>query len=357
MIYIIILVAVFFIIGALSNDDESVSDNTATRNYSYTTKLEGKYLHLSMDTIPYGTEVVILELAYQGQNVKSYYDIFNDEEGNFITGARNNDNNGPYSISVPINALILPRNKDITLDFNITLLKDGVILDKLKSQEEIRISSSSFLLMEWFIPTIKILAYYSIKKGDSNDSKSWSKDNIKVIKNVFSNHIESNPEERDFLKNQMKILSGTSIDLRECVKDFNNRANTTNDKNTIFYASARIIINNLESGKWLHIEKGLAEIKNLSKLMGISNEILEDVYSVFETLENQDKPTEASDNLKALKVLGLLEGATIDEMRRAYRLKIKDFHPDKYTHLPESVKLVLQEKAQELNLAKETLRF
>jgi len=31
----------------------------------------------------------------------------------------------------------------------------------------------------------------------------------------------------------------------------------------------------------LHIEKGLAEIKNLSKLMGISNEILEDVYSGF----------------------------------------------------------------------------
>ena len=55
--------------------------------------------------------------------------------------------------------------------------------------------------------------------------------------------------------------------------------------------------------------------------------------------------------------MNMLEGATIDEMRRAYRLKIKDFHPDKYTHLPESVKLVLQEKAQELNLAKETLRF
>ena len=135
------------------------------------------------------------------------------------------------------NALILPRNKDITLDFNITLLKDGVILDKLKSQEEIRISSSSFLLMEWFIPTIKILAYYSIKKVILMIQNLGPKTTLKVIKNVFSNHIESNPEELDFLKNQMKILSGTSIDLRECVKDFNNRANTTNDKNTIFYAS------------------------------------------------------------------------------------------------------------------------
>ena len=47
-------------------------------------------------------KLLFLNLLYQGQNVKSYYDIFNDEEGNFITGARNNDNNGPYSISEPI---------------------------------------------------------------------------------------------------------------------------------------------------------------------------------------------------------------------------------------------------------------
>ena len=63
----------------------------------------------------------------------------------------------------------------------------------------------------------------------------------------------------------------------------------------LFSMHQSIIINNLDSGKWLHIEKGLAEIKNLSKLMGISNEILEDVYSGFETLKNQDRPTEASE--------------------------------------------------------------
>lgn len=355
MIYIIILVAVFFIIGNLSNDDDVVPDKINSKQYSYTTRVEDKYLYLKIDTIPQDTEIIILEILYQGQYVKSYHDFFNDDAGNFVTGARNN--NGLYLITVPINALILPRNKDITLNFEVSLLKNGTIFDKLKSEEEVKIDSRPFLMMEWFIPTLEILTYFSIKKGDTEESKSWSKENIQVIKKVFSKHIDNNKEEQNFLRDKMKMLSKKSIVLKECVTDFNNRENTIDDKNIIFYASARIILNNLESGKWSLIENGLAEIKNLSKLMGISNDVQQDVYSVFETFSNQHESTEVSDTLKALSILGLSEEATIDEMRRAYRLKMKDFHPDKYTNLPDAVRSVLEEKAQELNLAKEILRF
>ena len=330
-------------------------DNGKPKNYSYTTRIEDKYLYLKIDTIPQDIEIIILEILYQGQYVKSYHDLFNDDQGNFVMGSRNH--NGLYFITVPINALILPRNKDISVNFEVSLLKNGTIFDKLKSEEEIKIDSRPFLMMEWFMPTLEVLAYFSIKKGGAEASKSWSKENIQVIKKVFSKHIENDKEEQDFLRDNMKMLSKRPIVLKECVKNFNNRENTIDDKNIIFYASARIILNNLESGKWSTIESGLAEIKNLSKLMGISNDVQQDVYSVFETFNNQQESTKDSDTLKALSILGLSEGATVDEMRRAYRLKMKDFHPDKYTSLPDAVRLVLEEKAQELNLAKEILGF
>lgn len=356
MIYIIILVAVFFIIGHLSNDDDNVtSDNVKPKNYSYTTRIEDKYLYLKIDTIPQDIEIIILEILYQGQYVKSYHDLFNDDKGNFVIGSRNN--NGHYFITVPINALILPRNKDISVNFEVSLLKNGTIFDKLKSQEDIKIDSRPFLIMEWFIPTIEILAYYSIKKDDTKELRSWSKENIQVIKKVFSKHIDNDKEEQNFLRNKLKILAKNPVSLEESVTNFNNRENTVDDKNIIFYASAHIILNNLESDECSLIKNGLAEIKNLSKLMGISNDIQQDVYSVFEDFSNEHDSTKSSNTLKALSILGLSEGATVDEMRRAYRLKMKDFHPDKYTNLPESVRSVLEEKAQELNLAKEILRF
>lgn len=357
MTFIIIIVAAFFIITALTSNNEEIADQTTSNNYSYTAKTEGKYLYLTTNNIPHDTEILFLEINYQGQAVKSYHDLFNDKEGDFI--AKTSRNDGSYTLVVPLNALMLPRNKDINLDFRMSLWKNGDVVDQLNFQETTTITSSSFVMMEWFAPALDILGYYAVKKGDGQDANTWTKENIQTIKNIFAQYIDMNQEEQDFLKNQLKLISKRSINLRDSVKEFIIRSNTMADRNVVFYTSTRIILNNVESGKWRHIEKGIAEIEHLGKLLSISDEVLEDAYSAIEQFKNetQNSSTGNFDTIKALNILGLSEGATVEEMRRAYRLKMKDFHPDKHTSLPESVKLVIQEKAQELNLAKEILGF
>jgi curved DNA-binding protein CbpA len=42
-------------------------------------------------------------------------------------------------------------------------------------------------------------------------------------------------------------------------------------------------------------------------------------------------------------------------IQQAYRLKVREFHPDKYQNLPESVQQILNEKTQEVNRAKDIL--
>lgn len=357
MVFIIIVVVIFFVIAALTNDDE-VSPTTMSKEYIYNMTSEGKFIYLKFGAIPADTDIVYVEITYQSQAVKSCYDFFNDNEDGFLIGAHN-DGSGNYIAVIPANTLMLPRNKEITLEFNITLIKNETIIDKPKFQETATISSSPFILMEWFVPAINIFGYYAIKKGDSGDAQSWTTENIKTIKSIFAQYIDMNQQEQDFLKNQIKSISKRPIHLKDCVKEFNIRANSMADRNALFYTSARIMLNNVESGKWRHIEKAISEIEHLGKLLSVSKEVLEDVYSAVELFKNQtqNSSTDTFDTLKALNILGLSEGATIDQMRRAYRLKIKDFHPDKYTSLPDAVRLVLQEKAQELNLAKETLRF
>jgi len=49
---------------------------------------------------------------------------------------------------------------------------------------------------------------------------------------------------------------------------------------------------------------------------------------------------------EAYKILGLLPGASLEEVKRAYKEKISKNHPDKVSHLSEE----LQEKAKELTI-------
>lgn len=51
---------------------------------------------------------------------------------------------------------------------------------------------------------------------------------------------------------------------------------------------------------------------------------------------------------KACKVLGVRNDASIDEIKSAFRKKIKQYHPDKINHLTEKEKAESLEKAKEI---------
>jgi len=64
----------------------------------------------------------------------------------------------------------------------------------------------------------------------------------------------------------------------------------------------------------------------------------------------------ASDEERALEVLGLSPGAGADDIKRAYRKLSMKYHPDKVGHLGEEFKNVAEEKMKEINAAYQILK-
>lgn len=80
-----------------------------------------------------------------------------------------------------------------------------------------------------------------------------------------------------------------------------------------------------------------------------------------QTSEQQTHSTYSSSKLtieqqQACDLLGLQpENLNEAGLKRAYRSKISEFHPDQYQHLPASVRLLIEQQAQQLNHARDVL--
>lgn len=55
------------------------------------------------------------------------------------------------------------------------------------------------------------------------------------------------------------------------------------------------------------------------------------------------------------KILGVTRSATIDEIDKAYRVKVKEYHPDRVGHLGEKLKLVAAREFERIQVAYQTL--
>lgn len=73
---------------------------------------------------------------------------------------------------------------------------------------------------------------------------------------------------------------------------------------------------------------------------------------------NRHSANKANPNAKeqALRVLGLPLNATVEDIKSAYRAKMKEHHPDKVANMPESVRRSSQDKASEINAAYQLLK-
>ena len=58
----------------------------------------------------------------------------------------------------------------------------------------------------------------------------------------------------------------------------------------------------------------------------------------------------------ALSILRLARSATLDDLKRAYRDRVRDYHPDRVAHLGSELRDLAEEKTKEINAAYEYLR-
>jgi len=96
---------------------------------------------------------------------------------------------------------------------------------------------------------------------------------------------------------------------------------------------------------------------DVGTLLGMSTlEVAQAIKSAIEDDEEEMEDDHEEHVEWACKILEIKTNQiNRDAVLKAYRLKMKDFHPDKYQSLPEPIMRMLHEKAQELNRAKDIL--
>ena len=74
-----------------------------------------------------------------------------------------------------------------------------------------------------------------------------------------------------------------------------------------------------------------------------------------ETPKDEDSNRKSS-RQDAYTILGVRRGDTFDEIRRAYRERMKEYHPDKVAGLGSELRELAERKAKEINMAFEELK-
>lgn len=100
----------------------------------------------------------------------------------------------------------------------------------------------------------------------------------------------------------------------------------------------------------------LCRVTNVSR--AVFPDLVKIIYQCMAGEMNQKKASDLTDEqLHACKLLEIQpEVLTEQTLQVAYRKKMADFHPDKYQSLPESVRQLIEQQAQQLNQARVVLK-
>lgn len=225
---------------------------------------------------------------------------------------------------------------------------------------------------ESLFPFIDVYTYYALEDG-----RSWTPEKVQLIKQILKDYLTTDWN-RSLLKERLKLKQNRLLtvlmrDLKTSID-----GNLKDTENIVLFICKLLTMDNLSEpvitqkvaslGRYLGLEE--AAIQN------ILNQVLQPhrSHSQHEREQSSSQQQSSSEqqyndnneqyhshsNLTiewACSVLGLSpDDITPEKVQKAYRAKIKEYHPDKHQNLPESIQQLLHEKTQEVNEAKDIMR-
>jgi DnaJ-class molecular chaperone len=89
------------------------------------------------------------------------------------------------------------------------------------------------------------------------------------------------------------------------------------------------------------------------------DKLKQEIENAFRNSQKSDSKTSKNRKLtlqEAYNILGIEPTANIDEVKRAYRKKVKEYHPDLVQNLGNDIKDLAQQKIKEINQAYELIQ-
>ena len=329
--FIVIMVCVFAFFWFLDSQNNDSSNNTSEYVWNnaldlsvdYTEDKDGYYLTISSKKQPPKNAIAMVRFLYsdyssmRARQDSSIPPFFKDSEGDFYASA-------PFGevIFVPFGAIKYATNGNYNSIITVlTFRENNDFIEHGKQLFNIDLPSPrNWYLSEYFRPIIGLMM--TIARVDG----SLSRESVKAVRESLESVATEVPKEeyptfKQIIKSEP---SDTILNLGLKTKERYPQANMSEIMDIII------------------------DFSNKASLLDFQHrELLEEIAEVLGV--TTEKISNLDNSIKFhYDMLGVSEDASVDDIRRAYRLKMKDFHPDKYVNSPKEFQELAHKKTIEI---------
>ena len=217
-------------------------------------------------------------------------------------------------------------------------------LNNNKAEPSIKLGQS---LIEQIYPCVDIVCHYALLH-----ELTWNPDKVNFVKNIFIEACE-NDNEIVLLRERIKLNNRPSIS--QSIRDFLALQPNVPRRVEIYINVMILIFNTCRN-----TEVFKTEVLQFGSNIGLErNYCIEELENFLKHASEQEKESpvveEFNERELAAKVLGVSIHASTDEIKKAHRIKIRDFHSDRNVGVTDAVREILEQKAAEINHARDVL--
>lgn len=294
-------------------------------------------------TVPSDLDVDAIQVRLkQGEAfLSSSVDYYQDDKGDFRLLRDLHAN--PMSLDIPLDVVSIPVGEIFALRVVVVFFLNEKYVGHLITPGQVRLAAVPWSDVRWLSPIVDLLAHFALRHGP------WSAPKVKLIKEVIGEFVELDVHESKILRDRLLLAARPST--QDCIEVFLRRF----DNAELFRGLFKGVLGLLQlSGRSQN--EIASELNRLGEEFQLPPQYVQHFLGKF---AGAAPPSSDSDNDEvrwACKVLEVEPGASQDTIKQAWRNKVSELHPDKYSNLPASVQDLIKQKAQELNRARELLR-
>lgn len=205
--------------------------------------------------------------------------------------------------------------------------------------------------MDVFYPFIDLYSFYALE-----GQKNWTPEKVQLIKSRL-NGIPEVDQNQILLRERLK--KDVTLPITRLIYEFKVSeigADLELCEMSVAIIADLLLLDDITENRFK------ATISHLLRSLDLSDRLLlsylSEVFGSESSEKERAKPfTKDHASVEwACSVLGLSpDDITPEKVQKAYRAKIKEYHPDKHQNLPESIQQLLHEKTQEVNEARDML--